>query len=79
TLFDGQSWTAQQSIYGGIQAIAIDESEKVWVGSGSAVHRFDGEEAQNYTLNDGFATAIAIDPLGYVWVGSTAGVSVLVE
>ena len=64
---------AQSSVY----SIEQDAEGFVWLGTGSGVSRFDGNEIINYTtedgLSDGAVRAMYIDTLGVIWFGHTSG------
>jgi diguanylate cyclase (GGDEF)-like protein len=61
-----------------VQAVALDGSGFVWVGTGSGISRWDGYHFRNYAMQVGAAGslpdnniyALYADPLGRLWIGT---------
>lgn len=81
--FDGKTFknfTTEDGLAGNIiNAIEVDASGILWIGTNKGVSRFDGKTFQNFTQKDGllgdYIFAITIDPDGHKWFGTFGGVS----
>jgi len=81
--FDGKTFknfTTDDGLPGNIiNAIEVDSSGMMWIGTDKGVSRFDGKTFLNFTKMDGllgdYVFAIAIDSDGHKWFGTFGGVS----
>ncbi|VAX33842.1 hypothetical protein MNBD_NITROSPIRAE01-1283 [hydrothermal vent metagenome] len=81
--FDGKTFlnfTTKDGLAGNIiNAIEVDASGMMWIGTNKGVSRFDGQHFTNFTKQEGllgdYVFAIAIDPDGHKWFGTFGGVS----
>jgi len=65
-----------------IQALAQDKSGFLWVGTGNALFRYDGERFEHYPAERGqpigLVETLHVDTRGNLWVGTRAGAARLV-
>jgi ligand-binding sensor domain-containing protein len=91
SVFDGKNWESYNPLNpdlvmsdfgGGVSTIAIDSSDKVWVGTlNIGISVFDGKNWEGYTsqnsgLVSDWVNTIAIDSSDRVWIGTSHGISV---
>lgn len=74
------TWTTAEGLSGNrVNAIAEDNSGRIWVGTDGGASMFDGETWKSLTVGDGLAGAnvlsVGIDTNGSVWFGTDKGVS----
>ena len=71
--------TADGLVSNQVQAIALDEAGRPWVGTPRGVSRFEGQAWTTYTSAEGLIDndvhAIALDDAGQLWFGTAHGVS----
>ena len=70
--------TAEGLVNDVVQAVAEDNSGKIWLGTKGGISAFDGNTWTSYTTTDGLASnnilGIAVDKKGVVWFGTDNGV-----
>jgi ligand-binding sensor domain-containing protein len=88
SVFDGEKWESYNPLNpdlvmrdfgGGVSTIAIDSSDRVWVGTlNLGISVFDGNSWEGYTTHNSglvsdYVNTIAIDSSDRVWVGADSG------
>jgi len=70
------SYTSENSAFSGgsIDAIAVDNSNNIWIGADSSLFKFNGSEwTKNSSFNGGVIYAIDVDNSNNVWIGASSG------
>lgn len=81
-LFDGTSWTSNDTAFYSLQGVLIDSQNRIWVGSFSdGVSVLTDGTWTTYNMDSGLTSnnvhALATDAAGRIWVGTEWGLNVL--
>jgi len=63
-----------------VRALLVDRQGRLWIGSQMGLWRYDGQEWEAYSIEDGLpdvrVNALMVDEAGHIWVGTWGGAAV---